>query len=182
MPDDTKPWPAPPVVVALDQATELMGWAVAELSGRIIDAGVQRFRGERAVDRIPHAVRFAVELFDSYRARGGFVGLERTWSGKNPRTVDVLAVLRGRLWQAAADRGFDVREIEPSAWRSSVGVELGRVGAKNRAAELKRQAVRLAGLSLPIVSEVGEADMAEAILMAVHLAGMARLERARRTG
>lgn len=169
-----------PVAIAFDQSTRALGFAIADQrTGKIESAGAQRFTtGARAADRSPLVVAFACRMLDDYRHRGGAVALERTWSGKNPATTDALAELRGRMMQAGAERGFDVRVVHPAEWRASVGVKsAGRWGREDRDG-FKRQALAIARLEFPILDESD--DTAEAVLLAIHLRGVIEGERLER--
>src|SRR5690606_25028194 len=100
------------VIVALDQSTRALGWCQMRRNGEIVNAGSQRFRGERAEDRVPLVMAFASKMFADVAAPAT-VALERAWlarGGKaNAATLDLLAELRGRLIGAAQVYGHDVR-------------------------------------------------------------------------
>lgn len=122
-------------ILALDLSSKSSGYAVS-IDNQLVDYGEIQSSSTDVVKRIMIMRDGVIELIRKYNINRIVVEEVRT-DYKNAHTYKILTWLQGSVVIAAreADSKIDIKYIQPSSWRSKIGIKTGR-GIKRE--ELKR--------------------------------------------
>ena len=141
-------------ILALDQATKITGWSIFEDNQPTAYGTLEVDEKGDAISRMEAMCHEIDGVLDLYAPQ--FVVLEGVQYQKNQMVYSQLSQMQGCIFKSLFHRQLPFRIIEPSAWKSHVGI----IGRKR--CEQKEHAIQLVELLYGI--QVAE-DVAEAVLI-----------------
>lgn len=158
------------ITIGLDCSTRSSGWAVFD-NDTLITYGVIKTEQEDWHERLYQQAKEIGELFDLYKPETVYMEDVPLNLAGGAKIVVMLGAVQGMLYGVAASRGISMKFIQPSAWRSPLGLYTGcRDGTKR--AELKKKSIEKAnelfGLDLIYKSPSSKFncdDISDAILL-----------------
>lgn len=113
---------APPLILGLDPGSHATGWGLVESRGSklraVAEGRITCGRDMAVAERLVRICRELRTLLDEFTPATAVV--ERSFHGVNPRTLIVLAEVRGALIATVAERGIAVVEYAPAEVKMAV--------------------------------------------------------------
>lgn len=111
-------------ICGIDASTKKTGMALLE-DGKLIEYRLIDFSREQDLDKRMREMCLSIDdLLDYYSP--DLILCEDVWISKNPNTAKTLARLGGAIYMWAILNNKDFKFIIPSAWRSAVGINIGK--------------------------------------------------------
>ena len=158
------------ITIGLDCSTTSSGWCVFD-NDILIDYGVVKSDVSDWHKRLWHQAKVFGELFDLYKPEKIYMEDVPLNLNGGAKVVVMLGAVQGMVYGVAASRQIDIQFIQPSAWRSPLGLYSGTRSGTTRA-ELKKKSVEKAnelfGLDLIYKSPSSKFncdDISDAILL-----------------
>lgn len=158
------------ITMGIDASTRSTGWCVFD-GDKLIKYGLIKSDNEDWRQRLVEQAQILGELFDTYKPVKVYMEDVPLNLNGGAKVVVMLGAVQGMLYGVGASRGIDMIFLQPSAWRSPLGLYTGsRDGTKR--AELKKKSVDKANdlFELELVykspsSKFNEDDISDAILL-----------------
>ena len=168
------------IVMGLDCSTKSSGWAIFE-ENELIDYGVIKSIMSDWRERLFHQGLMLGEIIDKYKPEKIYMEDVPLYhagvQNRGSKVLMMLGAVQGLIYGVAASRGINIEFLQPSAWRSPLGLFDGTKQGTHRD-EMKKKSVekanKLFGLELIYKSpssKFNEDDVSDAILVAYSQVG-----------
>lgn len=159
------------IIMGLDCSTRSSGWAVFE-EDELIDYGVIKSIATDWRERLFHQGLMLGQLIDKYKPDKIYMEDVPLYHAGGSKVLMMLGAVQGLIYGVAASRNIKIEFIQPSAWRSPLGLFDGsKKGTKRE--EMKKKSIekvnKIFGLNLIYKSpssKFNEDDISDAILVA----------------
>ena len=158
------------ITIGIDASTKSTGWSVFE-DNKLINYGVIKTDNDNWRDRLVYQAKELGELFDLYKPTKVYMEDVPLNLNGGAKVVVMLGAVQGMIYGVGASRDIEMVFIQPSAWRSPLGLYNGKRDGTKRA-ELKKKSVEKAnelfGLDLEYKSPSSKYncdDISDAILL-----------------
>lgn len=139
-------------LIGLDVSTRITGYSVFQ-NNKLVEHGVIDFHKEKdTVVRQRQMIKSLIQFLDAHKPDVVFI--EDTFCKGNIETSMKLMMMIGSVFGWCVNNDKDFKKIKPSAWRVTVGIE---VGNKNRS-ELKAADIEYVRQRYNLVCGDDEAD------------------------
>lgn len=122
-------------ICGIDASTKKTGISLLE-DGKLIEYRLIDYSRENDLDKRMKEMCKSIDILLSYY-HPNLILCEDVWINTNPNTAKILARLGGAIYMWGITNKVDCEYIIPSAWRSLVGLKIG----KKKRNDLKRLAV-----------------------------------------
>ena len=157
-------------IMGLDCSTKSSGWSVFE-DGELIDFGLITSVHSDWRERLFHQGMELGKILDAYHPEKIYMEDVPLYHAGGSKTLMMLGAVQGLIYGVAASKNIQIKFIQPSEWRSPLGLFDGTRKGTLRA-EMKRKSIEKANelFDLNLVykspsSKFNEDDIADAILV-----------------
>lgn len=159
------------VYCGIDASTTAVGWSIFNGTG-LIDYGCFRPKGDDWRDRTQQIAPFIKHLLEKYHVDKVILEDVPLMGKRGNKTLVILGAVQGMLLGVTSSMNVPTEFIQPSTWRSPIGLFDG-TKAGTRRDEMKRKSIEKAnelfGLELQWVSpcsKKNDDDISDSILVA----------------
>ena len=143
-------------IIGIDASTTCSGIGVIE-DGKLVYHGTINMRkNKNSYDRVTNMMyEIGAFIID---VKPDCVYIEDSWTGKNAEITKMLSNIIGAVMYVCKVNDINFTKLNPSLWRSAVGITLDKKGKKVKRDELKKEAVKRVKRIYKIDCEDDEAE------------------------